>query len=117
MHVNANFFTYIYSTMPGTKKLCIPSISSNYKWNGPEVLSLCSQGALYIMAQRLPLLLPQEEAHDDWSIVSTIPCRIDAIRHVLHRHIWLYTQLSDCSQIVQYIKFQSYMFAIIKSTV
>ncbi|XP_044175097.1 G2/M phase-specific E3 ubiquitin-protein ligase-like isoform X2 [Acropora millepora] len=55
--------------MPGTKKLCIPSISSNYKWNGPEVLSLCSQGALYIMAQRLPLLWPQEEAHDDWSII------------------------------------------------
>ena len=61
--------------MPGTKKLCIPSISSNYKWNGPEVLSLCSQGALYIMANRLPLNWPQEEADDDDEyIVSTIPC-------------------------------------------
>ena len=68
-------FFYIYSTMPGTKKLCIPSISSNYKWNGPEVLSLCSQGALYIMLNRLPLNWPQEEADDDDEcIVSTIPC-------------------------------------------
>ncbi|XP_015767488.1 PREDICTED: uncharacterized protein LOC107346232 [Acropora digitifera] len=56
--------------MPGTKKLCIPCISSNnYKWNGPEVLSLCSQGVLYIKAQRLPLLWPQEEVHDDWTII------------------------------------------------
>lgn len=60
--------------MPGTKKLYIPRISSNYKWNGPEMLSLCSQEALYTMANCLPLFWPQEEAEDVESIVSTIPC-------------------------------------------
>ena len=44
--------------MPGTKKLSIPKTSSSFQWNAPEVVSLCSQGSLYIMANRLPLKWP-----------------------------------------------------------
>ena len=41
-----------------TKKLSIPKTSSSFQWNAPEVVSLCSQGSLYIMANRLPLKWP-----------------------------------------------------------
>ena len=44
--------------MPGTKMLSIPKTSSSFQWNAPEVVSLCSQGSLYIMANRLPLKWP-----------------------------------------------------------
>ena len=46
--------------MPGTKKLTVPQTSSSFQWNAPEVVSLCSQGSLYIMAKRLPLMWPGE---------------------------------------------------------
>jgi hypothetical protein len=40
--------------MPGTKKLSAPRISSSFSWNAPEVLSLCSQGAIYIASKEDP---------------------------------------------------------------
>jgi hypothetical protein len=40
--------------MPGTKKLSAPRISSSFRWNAPEVLSLCSQGAIYIASKEDP---------------------------------------------------------------
>ena len=46
--------------MPRTKKLTMPQTSSSFQWNAPEVVSLCSQGSLYIMEKRLPLLWPGE---------------------------------------------------------
>ena len=33
----------------------MPRISSSFKWNAPEVLSLCSQGAIYIASKENPL--------------------------------------------------------------
>jgi len=59
--------------MPGTKKLSVPSISSSFKWNGPEVLSICSQGALYIMANRLPLSWPNGEDEDVFDQMPDLP--------------------------------------------
>ena len=49
------------STMAGSKKLSIPKTCNSFVWNAPEVLSLCSQGALYIMAKILPLRWPTED--------------------------------------------------------
>jgi len=46
--------------MAGTKKLTVPQTSSSFQWNAPEVVSLCSQRSLYIMAKRLPLMWPGE---------------------------------------------------------
>ena len=40
--------------MPGTKKLKTPTVSSSFCWNSPEVLSICSQGSLYILAKKNP---------------------------------------------------------------
>ena len=45
-------------TMPGKKKLSILKTSSSFQWNAPEVMSLCSQGSLYIMTNRLPVKWP-----------------------------------------------------------
>ena len=42
------------STMPGTKKLSVPRTSSSFRWNAPEVLLLCSQGAIYIASKDDP---------------------------------------------------------------
>ena len=38
----------------GTKKLALPKISSSFRWNAPEVISLSAQGCLYIMAKVIP---------------------------------------------------------------
>lgn len=46
---------FFYSTMPGTKKLCIPKTSSSFVWDAGEVLSVCSRDSLYIMAKMEPL--------------------------------------------------------------
>ena len=46
--------------MERIKKLTVPQTSSSFQWNAPEVVSLCSQGSLYIMAKRLPLMWPGE---------------------------------------------------------
>ena len=44
----------MFSIMPGTKKLAIPNTSRTFCWNAPEVVSLCSQGCLYVMAKAHP---------------------------------------------------------------
>ena len=36
------------STVPGTKKLAVPKVSTTFRWNGSEVASIANQGALYI---------------------------------------------------------------------
>jgi hypothetical protein len=35
--------------------LNIPKTSQSFKWNAPEVVSLCAQGCLYIMAKIMPV--------------------------------------------------------------
>ncbi|KAG7491296.1 hypothetical protein MATL_G00001720 [Megalops atlanticus] len=37
--------------LPGARCLMIPRTSSTFVWNGSEVLSLCGQGALYILSE------------------------------------------------------------------
>jgi len=37
------------NTLPGAKKLKMPNLSTSFQWIAPGVLSLESQGALYIM--------------------------------------------------------------------
>ena len=46
----ANLF-YLYRITKGTKKLSIPKTSTSFQWNAPEVISLCSQGCLYIISK------------------------------------------------------------------
>lgn len=43
--------------MPGGKKLTIPRTSPSFQWNAPEVASLATQGALYIMAKMYPITM------------------------------------------------------------
>ena len=84
--------------MPGTKKLSVPNISANYKWNAPEVLSLCSQGALYIMANRLPLSWPNGDdvSIDEESLLLSIlvSCcyeggsRLKCLREFIRKKYW-----------------------------
>jgi len=47
-------FHYL-STLPGTKKLCIPKTSSSFVWDASQVLSICSRDTLYIMSNVEPL--------------------------------------------------------------
>lgn len=53
-------FQYL-STVPGAKKLKMPNVSTSFQWNAPEVLSLASQGALYIMTH-LPVPSNKKES-------------------------------------------------------
>ena len=46
-----NLLWFFNSTMPGTKKLCIPKTSSSFVWDTREVLSVCSRDNLYIMGK------------------------------------------------------------------
>ncbi|XP_046864546.1 uncharacterized protein LOC124459025 isoform X1 [Xenia sp. Carnegie-2017] len=43
-------FDYLGITK-GTKKLSISKTSTSFQWNAPEVISLCSQGCLYIISK------------------------------------------------------------------
>ena len=51
--------------MPGTKKLSVPRISSSFKLNAPEVMSLCSQGAIYISSKQDPFKKECIDVEDD----------------------------------------------------
>ena len=48
-------FLLLISIMPGTKKLAIAKTSQSFCWNAPEVISLCSQGCLYVLAKINPI--------------------------------------------------------------
>ena len=50
-----------FNTLPGAKKLKMPNVSTSFQWNAPEVLSLASQGALYIMTH-LPVPSNKKES-------------------------------------------------------
>lgn len=56
-----NCTCYYFSIVPEVKKLKRPNDSMSFKWNAPEVLSLASQGALYIMTH-LPFPSPKMES-------------------------------------------------------
>ena len=45
-------FNYLQSTGLGTRSLCLPAVSRNFKWNGQQVASLAKSGAefIYILA-------------------------------------------------------------------
>ena len=59
-YMNCLFFGG-FSTVPGAKKLKMPNVSTSFQWNAPEVLSLASQGALYIMTH-LPVPKNKKES-------------------------------------------------------
>lgn len=44
-------FTYLQRTGPSSKTLCVPSISSDFQWDGKKVSTLAkSSGIIYILA-------------------------------------------------------------------
>ena len=44
-------FTYLQRTGPGSRTLCVPSVSSTFEWDGKKVSTLAkSGGIIYILA-------------------------------------------------------------------
>ena len=55
----------------GQKKLTIPKTSTSFIWNAPEVVSLCSQGCLYIRARIKPC--NSEDSDEELVVVEVRP--------------------------------------------
>lgn len=68
--------SYLFSTMPGGKKLCIPRTSPSFVWNATEVISTAKQGSLYIMATIPPLQTIKKESDVGCHLILFLPFMI-----------------------------------------
>ena len=75
------YTSYLFSTMPGGKKLCIPRTSPSFVWNATEVISTAAQGSLYIMATIPPLRTIKRE-----SAVSCHSILLHFLPFIIHEH-------------------------------
>ena len=55
LNVKTRLLCFLNSTLPGTKKLCVPKTSSSFVWDAGQVLSTCVRDTLYIMSKVEPL--------------------------------------------------------------
>ena len=71
-------FTYLQRTGPGSRTLCVPSVSSSFQWDGKKVSTLAkSDGIIYILADsRLPEI---DEVIQSFSLCS--------FSHSLHSNV------------------------------
>lgn len=62
-------FTYLQRAGPGSRTLCVPSVSSTFQWDGKKVSTLAkSSGIIYVLADSL---LPELE---EVNMYCSTPC-------------------------------------------
>ena len=65
IHKLSVLFYLSCSITKGAKQLTLPRTSISFIWNAPEVISLCLQGCLYIMARIKPSTKESSEENSE----------------------------------------------------
>ena len=68
-----------FSTVPGSKKLAVPKVSTTFRWSGSEVASIANQVALYMKSL---LKIPDGDSSSESEVLLLLKMYIEFVSYI-----------------------------------